>query len=129
MSNSTIVTLPSPLAFGETLARLKATFADKGITIFATIDHQSGARDAGLSMPPATVIVFGNPKAGTPLMLANLQVAVDLPLKVLVSEPEPGKVLVTYRAAASIGEAHGLPAELIGSLAYAEEVIKGAISG
>ena len=123
MSSRGIVRLESPYVFADTVQRLLAAFAEKGVKVFATIDQQAEARAAGLAMPPTTLIVFGNPKAGTPLMLANPQAGVDLPLKVLVCEPEPGQVAVLFTAASEIIERHSLPPELLSNLVPAERLI------
>jgi hypothetical protein len=85
-----IVNLASPYPFPETVSRLQSAFVDHGIKIFATVDQQAEALAAGLEMPPTTLIIFGNPKSGTPVMLAQPLSALDLPLKVLVSEPIAG---------------------------------------
>ncbi|HKJ60849.1 MAG TPA: DUF302 domain-containing protein, partial [Hyphomicrobiales bacterium] len=83
MTSLGIVKLKSPYSFTETLQRLLDAFAEKSIKVFATIDQQAEARAFGLSMPPTVLLIFGNPKAGTPLMLANPEAGIDLPLKVL----------------------------------------------
>src|SRR5699024_4664751 len=116
-----LLTLTSHYTFDDTLQRLREAFADKGLTIFAEIDHQAAAKAVGLDMPPASVLIFGNPKGGTPLMQANLQVAVELPLKVLVSEPKKGQVDVVCVKAAATGARHGLSDELIAAIAGAEK--------
>ena len=108
MPSHDIVQRTSPYAFADTVGRLLAAFDEKGITVFATIDQQAEARAVGLSMPPTTLIVFGNPRAGTPLMLANPQAGLDLPLKVLVCEPAPGRVDV--RALLGLATAASAPA-------------------
>jgi uncharacterized protein (DUF302 family) len=118
-----IVRIPSPYALADTVHRLLAAFADHGIKVFATIDQQAEALAAGLNMPPTTLIIFGNPKAGTPLMLARPESGVDLPLKVLVSEADPGQVWVIFNAAAYIIERYSLPAALASNLAPAEQLI------
>jgi len=123
MTVPAIARLQSPYAFADTVRRLLAAFADKGIKVFATIDQQAEARAVGLAMPPITLIVFGNPAAGTPLMLANPQAGVDLPLKVLVCEPEPGQVAVLYTAASEIIARHSLPPALLANLAPAERLM------
>jgi uncharacterized protein (DUF302 family) len=128
MSSRGIVRLESPYVFADTVRRLLAAFAEKGIKVFATIDQQAEAQAAGLAMPPTTLIVFGNPKAGTPLMLANPQAGVDLPLKVLVCEPEPGRAAVLFTAASEIIERHSLPSELISNLVPAERLIAAVLS-
>jgi uncharacterized protein (DUF302 family) len=120
MSSRGIVRLESPYVFADTVRRLLAAFAEKGIKVFATIDQQAEAQAAGLAMPPTTLIVFGNPKAGTPLMLANPQAGVDLPLKVLVA--------VLFTAASEIIERHSLPSELISNLVPAERLIAAVLS-
>jgi uncharacterized protein (DUF302 family) len=119
--------LASPYSFADTLARLRTTLAGKGMTIFATIDHQAGARDAGLSMRPATVVVYGNPKGGTPLMQAAPDFALELPLKVLVREDEQGKTWLVYEPVASLEGRHGLPAGMAERLAPAEKLLAAAV--
>src|ERR1700752_1035004 len=118
-----IVSLASAYSFAETVSRLLAAFADHGIKVFVTIDQQAEASAVGLTMPPTTLIVFGNPKAGTPLMLARPESGVDLPLKVLVSEAVSGQVSVIFNAPAYIIARHALPAELASNLAPAEQLI------
>ncbi len=123
MSSHGIVRLESPYTFAETVQRLLAALAEKGIKVFATIDQQAEARAAGLAMPPTTLIIFGNPSAGTPLMLADPQVGVDLPLKVLVCEPKSGQVAELFTTASEIVERHSLPPELASNLVPAERLI------
>lgn len=123
MSHSAIITIKSTYNHPETVERFRSAFAEKGITVFATIDHQAAARAAGLTMHPATVIVFGKPVMGTPLMCANPQIALDLPLKILIHEPSPGQVDVLYTAASEIVARHPLPADLATKLAYADQLI------
>ena len=118
-----VISIVSDHSFPDTVRRLLGAFADHGIKVFAVIDQQAEASTAGLAMPPTTLILFGNPKAGTPLMLACPRSGLDLPLKVLVSESPPGQVTVCFNAAAYIIERHGLPAELEPSLASAERLI------
>lgn len=127
MSSRGIISLKSPYVFADTVQRLLAAFAEKGIKVFATIDQQGEARAVGLAMPPTTLIVFGNPKAGTPLMLANPQVGLDLPLKVLVCELEPGQVVVFFIAASAIIENYSLSPKLVSNLAPAERLIANAL--
>ena len=123
-----IVSLKSPYAFTDTVQRLLTAFADSGIKVFATIDQQAQALTVGLSMPATTLIIFGNPKTGTPLMLANPKVGIDLPLKVLVCEPTTGEVLVVFTAAAEIIKRYSLPLELASNLAPAERLIAHVLS-
>jgi uncharacterized protein (DUF302 family) len=118
-----IVSLTSPYSFADTVERLLIAFAKNGIKVFAIIDQQAEALAAGLSMPPTTLIIFGNPKAGTALMLANPQAGIDLPLKVLVCEPTPGHVLAVFLSAAEIIQRHLLAPELASNLVPAERLI------
>ena len=117
----------SPYAFEQTVQRLHAVFAERGLKIFASIDQQAEAAAVGLSMPPTTLTLFGNPKAGTPLMLANPVAGIDLPLKVLVTELEPGRVEVLINSAAYLIERHALPQALEANLLPAEGLIGNAL--
>lgn len=122
-----LVKLDSPYSFTETVQRLLDVFAGKSIKVFAAIDQQAEARAVGLSMPPTTLIIFGNLKAGTPLMLANPETGIDLPLKVLVCEPRPGEVVVMFTAASELVRRHSLPPELTSGIVPAENLIKGVV--
>ena len=115
----------SATPFDVTLERLRSALAGKNVTLFATIDHAAEAAKAGLRMPPTQVLIFGNPKAGTPLMLAAPSLALDLPMKILVSE-ENGKTWLTYNTAEFLAERHGLPPDLLGPLSAAEQFAKAA---
>ena len=119
--------LESAYSHPETLQRLRTALEGKGFRIFAEIDHRAAARSVGLDMPPTTVLVYGNPKGGTPLMLAAPDFALELPLRVLVREEET-KVIVTYNPAATLEGRHGLPAGMAGRLVPAEALVAGAIA-
>lgn len=119
--------LPSPYSFADTLARLRSTLTANGMIVFATIDHQAAARDVGLDMPPTTVLIFGNPKAGTPLMQAAPDFALDLPLRVLVREDPMGRTWLVYDAAAALEGRHGLPAGMAARLAPAEKLLAAVV--
>jgi uncharacterized protein (DUF302 family) len=123
-----ITTLASAYSFDDTVGRLLDAFRERGIKVFATIDQQAEARAVGLTMPPTTLILFGNPKAGTPLMLARPESGIDLPLKVLVTQAAPGRVLVTLNTAAYVVRRHALPPELAANIAPAEKLVAGAIA-
>ena len=97
-----LVTLPSAHGVPETVARLKALLAQKGIEVFAHIDHAAGAREVGLPLRPTQVLIFGNPKAGTPLMQSRQTVGLELPLRALAWEDEEGKAWLTYRRVADL---------------------------
>jgi uncharacterized protein (DUF302 family) len=104
----------------KTVERLKAILSEKGVTLFALVDHSGEAAKAGLSMPATKLLIFGSPKAGTPLMLAAPSAALDLPLKILVAEDEAGKVWVSWNAPEFLRERHGLPQELVANIAVVE---------
>jgi uncharacterized protein (DUF302 family) len=88
--------VPSDASFDETLKRLREAIAERGLTLFAEIDHAENARAAGLEMPPSTVLIFGNAAAGTPLMLKTPNIAIELPLRVLVREEGPSIAALVY---------------------------------
>jgi uncharacterized protein (DUF302 family) len=96
LANAGLTTLPSSHNAAETIERLKALLGQKGIQIFAHIDHAAGAQKVGLSLRPTQVLIFGNPQAGTPLMQSRQTIGLDLPLRALVWEDESGKVWLTY---------------------------------
>src|SRR6267143_6271599 len=115
-----IVDVPSRHTVDETVAKLKAILQAKGVALFALIDHSGEAEKAGMKMPPTKLVIFGNPKAGTPLMLAAPSVAIDLPLKILIWEDAQGKVWLSYNSPAYLKDRHGLPEALLPSLAVVE---------
>ena len=106
LADPDLVTLPSAHGVPEIVARLKALLAQKGIEVFADIDHAAGARAVGLPLRPTQVLIFGNPKAGTPLMQSRQTIGLDLPLRALVWEDEAGKVWLTYRRVESLARQH-----------------------
>jgi uncharacterized protein (DUF302 family) len=122
-----LVEMASHYSVEETVSRLKAAFAEKGMQIFAIIDHSGEAEKVGLKMRPTKVVIFGSPKGGTPLMVAAPSLAIDLPLKALVAEDAEGKVSVTYNDPEYLKDRHGVPAELIRNLAGAGNVIEKAV--
>ncbi len=123
-----IVTIKSRLSFSQTVERLKTAFQSHGIKVFAVIDQQAEARAAGLDMPPMMLILFGNPKAGTPLMLEQPLSGLDLPLKALVSEAKAGEVLVSFNTTEYIIKRHGLLNQLGSNIAPAERLIVNSLS-
>ncbi|HEY9643103.1 MAG TPA: DUF302 domain-containing protein [Coleofasciculaceae cyanobacterium] len=108
-----IISQSSPYSVAETLDRLTAILQAKGITIFARIDQQAEAEKAGLSLRPIQLLMFGNPKAGTPLMVAEPTIALDLPLKVLAWEAVDGKVWLSYNDSYYLKQRFSLSDELI----------------
>ena len=115
-----IVTIPSHHSVDETVERLKSILQSKGITLFAVIDHSGEAAKAGMKMPNTKLVIFGNPKGGTPLMLAAPSVAIDLPLKILVAEDAQGKVWVSYNSPQYLKERHRMPENLLANIAVVE---------
>jgi uncharacterized protein (DUF302 family) len=115
-----IVDKPSNYSVEQTVDRLKNILQSKGITLFALIDHSGEAKKVGMTMPPTKLLIFGNPKAGTPLMLAAPSVAIDLPLKILVWEDGQGKVWLSYNSPEYLMKRHGLPPDLLPNIAVVE---------
>jgi uncharacterized protein (DUF302 family) len=119
ISNGIIDTL-SNHSVDETVEKLKGILQAKGIALFALVDHSGEAQKVGMKMPPTKLLIFGNPKGGTPLMLAAPSVAIDLPLKILVREDAQGKVWVSYNSPAYLQERHGFPPELLKNIVVVE---------
>lgn len=115
-----IIDIPSNHAVEQTVERLKGILAAKGVTLFALVDHSGEAEKAGMKMRPTKLLIFGSPKAGTPLMLAAPSVAIDLPLKILVWEDGEGTAWVSYNSPAYLQQRHGLPHELLQNIAVVE---------
>lgn len=107
----------SPRGFEQTVAHFEQLLAAKGMITFATIDFTGDAKRAGLTMPRMMLLVFGNPKGGTPVMVAAPSSALDLPLKVLVSEEADGKVWLSFNTPEYLASRHGIPAELVANIA------------
>ena len=110
---------PSHYSVEETVGRLKTILRSKGVTLFSVVDHSGEAAKAGLKMPNTKLLIFGNPRAGTPLMVAAPSIAIDLPLKILVSEDDRRKVWISYNSAEYLSQRHGLSSELLQNLAVA----------
>jgi uncharacterized protein (DUF302 family)/uncharacterized membrane protein YidH (DUF202 family) len=115
--NNGLVHQASNHSVDDTVSRLQKMIAGKGVTLFALVDHSGEAEKAGLKMPPTKLLIFGSPKAGTPLMIAAPSIAIDLPLKLLVWEDEAGKVWITYNSAEYLRDRHHLPVELVSNIA------------
>ncbi len=115
-----IVAKPSNHSVDDTVENLKKILQAKGVTLFALVDHSGEAAKVGMKMPPTKLLIFGSPKAGTPLMQAAPTVAIDLPLKILVSEDAQGKVWVSYNTPEYLKERHGLPQDLLQNIAVVE---------
>jgi uncharacterized protein (DUF302 family) len=115
-----IINKRSNQSVDETVDRLKSILAAKGITLFAVIDHSGEAEKVGLQMSPTKLLIFGNPKAGTPIMLAAPSIAIDLPLKILVWQDESEKVWVSYNCAEYLLERHRAPQSFVQTLSVVD---------
>jgi uncharacterized protein (DUF302 family) len=115
-----IVQIPSRHSVDETVEKLKTVLKTKGVTLFALVDHSGEAEKVGLKMPPTKLLIFGNPKGGTPLMLAAPSAAIDLPLKILVAEDPQGKVWISYNSPEYLKERHGFPDNLVPNIAVVQ---------
>ena len=118
---------PSPFSVEETLARLKGVIGSRNLTLFAQIDHSDLARGVGLTMQEAHVLIFGNPKGGTPLMMASPLLALDLPLKVLVWQNADGRVWVSTNSVTYLRDRYAIPQALVGNLAVVDAVMQLAL--
>jgi uncharacterized protein (DUF302 family) len=119
-----LIDIPSNHSVDETVTKLEGILQAKGITLFALVDHSGEAAKAGMKMRPTKLLIFGNPRAGTPVMLAAPSSAIDLPLKILVWEDDQGKVWITYNSPAYLQERHNLPADLLQNIAVIEPLAK-----
>ena len=121
-----IVKIPSHHSVGETVAKLEAILKAKGVTLFAIVDHSGEAEKVGMKMPPTKLLILGNPKGGTPLMLAAPSAAIDLPLKILVAEDSQGKVWISYNSPDYLKERHGFPDNLVPNIAVVQALATAA---
>lgn len=112
-----MVDLPSAHSVDETVARLESLLVARSIKLFAIVDHSGEAAEVGLQMPPTKLLIFGNPKAGTPLMQSAPSVAIDLPLKILVWQAADGKAWLSYNTPEYLRQRHGFPAAMTENLA------------
>jgi uncharacterized protein (DUF302 family) len=108
MSDNGLITIPSAYGVVETIDRLEAEVKSKGMAIFARVDHAAGAKDAGLSLRPTFLLIFGNARGGTPLMQDKPQIGIDLPLKALAWEDASGKTWLSYNDLKWLGQRHNL---------------------
>ena len=122
-----VLTVASRFTVDETLAKLKEAFEQHDLTVFAHFDHGEAAQEAGLQMQPAHVLVFGNPRAGTPVMVAAPLAALDLPLKALIWQDEPGDVWVSFNSSDFLQQRYGIPGDLVPNIARAENLIRAAV--
>lgn len=128
MTDNGLVHLPSLHSVSETVEKLQTILAAKGVALFALVDHSGEAEKVGMKMPPTKLLIFGSPKAGTPVMLAAPSIAIDLPLKILVAEDENGKVWVIYNSPQYLKERHGVPEQLLKNLSVIETLAAAAVA-
>ena len=121
-----IVDLLSRHSVPETIARLQSLLKENGVNIFALVDHSGEAAKVGLQMRPTQLLIFGNPKGGTPLMIAAPSAAIDLPLKALAWQDTQGKVWLSYNAPEYLQQRHGLPPDLLKNIAGPAALLKKA---
>ena len=121
-----IVKIPSHHSVDETVDKLKTILKSKGVTLFALVDHSGEAEKVGIKMSPTKLLIFGNPKSGTPLMLAAPSAALDLPLKILVAEDSQGKVWISYNSPEYLKQRHGLPENLLPNIAVVQALAAAA---
>lgn len=119
-ANNGIISQPSSHPVDETVARLKGILQAKGVALFALVDHSGEAEKVGMKMRPTKLLIFGNPKAGTPLMLTAPSSAIDLPLKILVWEDDKGKVWISYNSPEYLQKRHSFPPDLMKNIAVVE---------
>jgi len=122
-----IIDVASHHSVPETLTRLQSILQEKGITVFALIDHSGEAEKAGLKMQPTQLLIFGSPKGGTPLMVAAPRLAIDLPLKALAWQDEQGQVWLSYNSPEYLQQRHGFPMELMKNIAVIGGLIQKAV--
>ena len=115
-----IIDKPSNHSVDQTVENLEEILQSKGIKLFALVDHSGEAEKVGMNMRPTKLLIFGSPKAGTPLMLAAPSVAIDLPLKILVWQDVQGKVWVSFNSSEYLKERHGLPQDLLQNISVVE---------
>ena len=128
LQDNGLIHLNSPHTVLETLARLETIVQARGLTILARIDHSGDAAKAGLTMQPTKLLIFGNAKAGTPLMVAAPSLAIDLPLKALVWEDDQGKVWLSYNSPDYLKKRHAVPENLMQSIAGIGPICSEAVS-
>jgi uncharacterized protein (DUF302 family) len=121
-----VVRVPGNHSVDQTVDKLKEILQAKGVALFALVDHSGEAQKVGMTMRPTKLLIFGSPKAGTPLMLAAPSAAIDLPLKILVAEDEAGKVWISYNSPEYLAQRHGLPTELLANIAVVKTLAEKA---
>jgi uncharacterized protein (DUF302 family) len=127
MQGNGLLQVASRYTVDETVRRLESVLAERGVRVFAFVDHSGEAEKVGMKMRPTKLLIFGNPKGGTPVMVAAPSVAIDLPLKALVSEDEAGKVWVSYNSPEYLQQRHGVPEDLTKNIAVVGALVAKAV--
>jgi uncharacterized protein (DUF302 family) len=127
MQGNGLVQVASKYAVDETVKRLQSILAQKGLQVFAVVDHSGEAEKVGMKLRPTKLLIFGSPKAGTPVMVAALTLAIDLPLKTLVWQDDSGKVWVSYNSPEYLQERHGVPTDLVKNIAGVGALVAKAV--
>jgi uncharacterized protein (DUF302 family) len=127
MQGNGLLQVASPYAVDETVRRLESVLAQRGVQVFALVDHSGEAAKVGMKMRPTKLVIFGSPRGGTPLMVAAPTLAIDLPLKALISEDEKGKVWVSYNSPEYLQQRHGVPEDLIKNIAVVGALVAKAV--
>ena len=127
MQDRGLVQVSSPYSVDETLKRLQSVLAERKVQVFALIDHSGEAEKVGMKMPPTKLLIFGNPKGGTPLMIAAPSLAIDLPLKVLIAEDNNGRTQVTCNTPDYLQKRHDVPEELIKNISVVGALVAKAV--
>jgi uncharacterized protein (DUF302 family) len=119
-----IIDIPSKHSIDQTVEKFRSLLKDKGLTLFALIDHSGEAEKVGMEMRPTKLIIFGSPKGGTPLMLAAPSIALDLPLKILVWEDDRGKAWVSYNSPEYLMKRHAVPDDLVKNISAVGSLVQ-----
>lgn len=127
MEGNGLMQVASKRTVDETVQRVESILGERGLQLFALIDHSGEAAKVGMKMRPTKLLIFGSPKGGTPVMVAAPSIAIDLPLKALVSEDETGKVWVSYNAPEYLQQRHGVPQELVKNIAGVGALVAKAV--
>jgi uncharacterized protein (DUF302 family) len=127
MSQNGLIQVSSPYSVDETVKRLQSILTQKGLQVFALVDHSGEAEKVGMKMQPTKLVIFGSPKAGTPLMVAAPTLAIDLPLKALVWQDGNGKVWVSYNSPGYLQQRHGVPDDLVKNIAGVGALVAKAV--
>jgi uncharacterized protein (DUF302 family) len=127
MQSNGLTQIASPWSVEETVERLESILKERNLQVFALIDHSGEAEKVGMKMRPTKLLIFGSPKGGTPVMLAAPTIAIDLPLKALISEDESGKVWITYNTPEYLEQRHAVPQDLVKNISGVAALVAKAV--